>query len=80
MVLPKGLDHNTLKMVWEKLVEFNEPFTTEQMASMIVISHVSIRKYLEFLTSMQILKLDLHHLEQLVARYININVLINRRI
>ncbi len=60
LVLPKGLDHNTLKMVWEKVVELNEPFTTEQMATLIGISRVSIRKYLEFLTSLQILKLDLH--------------------
>lgn len=60
LVLPKGLDHNTLKMVWEKVVELNEPFTTEQMAAFIGISRVSIRKYLEFLTSLQILKLDLH--------------------
>lgn len=58
--LPKGLDKNTLATVWEAIREFDGMFTTDEVAVKVGISRVSIRKYLEFLKTMQLLKLDLH--------------------
>ena len=47
VTLPKGLDKNTLGTVWDCIC-------------MVGISRVSIRKYLEFLKCLHLLKLDLH--------------------
>ena len=54
VTLPKGLDKNTLGTVWACICSIDGMFTTEEVAGMVGISRVSIRKYLEFL------KLDLH--------------------
>ena len=58
--LPKGLDKNTLSTVWNCIFEIEGMFTTEEVAGKVGISRVSIRKYLEFLKSLHLLKLDLH--------------------
>ena len=58
--LPKGLDKHTLKMVWDSICEFKGMFSTEDVAAKVGISRVSIRKYLEFLKTINLLKLDLH--------------------
>lgn len=58
--MPKGLDRNTLRAVWVEVCKMEEEFTTEEIASIVGISRVSIRKYLEFLKHLQILSLDLH--------------------
>lgn len=58
--LPKGLDKNTLSTVWECIQSIEGMFTTEEVAGKVGISRVSIRKYLEFLKSLHLLKLDLH--------------------
>lgn len=58
--LPKGLDKNTLATVWECIKGIDGMFTTEEVASIVGISRVSIRKYLEFLKTLHLLKLDLH--------------------
>ena len=58
--LPKGLDKNTLSTVWSCICEIEGMFTTEEVAGKVGISRVSIRKYLEFLKSLHLLKLDLH--------------------
>lgn len=59
-LLPKGLDRNTLKMVWQALEGINrETFTTEEMANRIGISRVSMRKYLDFLKQINILDIEI---------------------
>lgn len=58
--LPKGLDKNTLAVVWKCILTFDGMFTTEEVSAKVGISRVSIRKYLEFLKSLRLLKLDLH--------------------
>ncbi len=58
--LPKGLDKNTLATVWDCIKNIEGMFTTEEVAAMVGISRVSIRKYLEFLKTLHLLKLDLH--------------------
>lgn len=58
--MPKGLDRNTLKTVWQAACGIEKEFTTEEIASLVGISRVSIRKYLEFLKNLQILSLELH--------------------
>lgn len=58
--LPKGLDKNTLATVWDCIKNIEGMFTTEEVAVMVGISRVSIRKYLEFLKTLHLLKLDLH--------------------
>ena len=60
VTLPKGLDKNTLGTVWDCICSIDGMFTTEEVAGMVGISRVSIRKYLEFLKSLHLLKLDLH--------------------
>ncbi len=58
--LPKGLDKHTLGTVWECIRVLDGMFTTEEIAVKVGISRVSIRKYLQFLKSLHLLKLDLH--------------------
>lgn len=60
LFIPKGLDRNTLKTVWQSVCGMKKEFTTEEIASLVGISRVSIRKYLEFMKNLQILSLDLH--------------------
>jgi CitB family two-component system response regulator MalR len=58
-LLPKGLDRNTLKTIWQSLdTNAGEPFTTEELANRIGISRVSARKYLQFLLKLQLLELE----------------------
>ena len=60
VTLPKGLDKNTLVVVWKCILTFDGMFTTEEVSAKVGISRVSIRKYLEFLKTVRLLKLDLH--------------------
>jgi two-component system, CitB family, response regulator MalR len=57
--LPKGLDQNTLKVIWEKVCEkADDTFNAEEMALCVGISRVSMRKYLNFLTELEILNCE----------------------
>lgn len=60
VALPKGLDKNTLATVWNCILTLDGMFTTEEVSAKVGISRVSIRKYLEFLKTLRLLKLDLH--------------------
>ncbi|MBZ9685441.1 response regulator [Clostridium estertheticum] len=54
---PKGLDKNTLKLVWDKILEIKDTaFSTDELAVLLGISRVSIRKYLNFLEEINALK------------------------
>jgi CitB family two-component system response regulator MalR len=56
-IFPKGLDRNTLKLVWDKILELKDiTFSTEELAVLVGISRVSIRKYLNFLEEIKALK------------------------
>ncbi len=58
--LPKGLTRNTLKMIWEHILERKEePFSTEELANQAGISRVSIRKYLNFLSDIGLLETEM---------------------
>jgi CitB family two-component system response regulator MalR len=58
--LPKGVDRNTLNVIWKKIQELGQsPFSTEEIANQIGVSRVSMRKYLEFLKQIGSLKLEL---------------------
>jgi CitB family two-component system response regulator MalR len=58
--LPKGVDRNTLNVIWKKIQELGQsPFSTEEIANKIGVSRVSMRKYLEFLKQIGSLKLEL---------------------
>lgn len=58
--LPKGIDRNTLTIVWEQIKLLDkELFSTEEMAKYIGVSRVSMRKYLEFMRQIGVLKLEL---------------------
>lgn len=55
--LPKGIDRNTLKIVWEHIRDDEgRDFTTEEMARRVGVSRVSMRKYLAFLMALEILR------------------------
>lgn len=57
--LPKGLTKNTLKLIWEKILENKtEVFSTEEMAQQVGISRVSMRKYLFFLADIHIIETE----------------------
>ncbi len=58
--IPKGLDRNTLKTVWQEICQLDDVFTTEEISALVGISRVSIRKYLEFLKTLKVLSLELH--------------------
>ena len=50
---PKGLTKQTLQLIWQKIESLNgRVFTTDEMAQL-VISRVSIRKYVMFLTELE---------------------------
>ncbi len=60
--LPKGLNKNTLIKIWGGVVrQGKRRFTTEQIASLIGLSRVSTRKYLEFLKDINMLSLDVEY-------------------
>jgi len=57
--LPKGIDRNTLKSVLQALADMmGSEFTTQEMADKVGVSRVSMRKYLEFLLQLKLLKLE----------------------
>jgi len=58
--IPKGLEKTTLYNVWQEIVKIDGNFTTEEISKKVGISRVSIRKYLEFLKSINILHLELN--------------------
>jgi len=57
--LPKGLTRNTLQRVWKEIGTFGkQSFTTEELASRVGVSRVSMRKYVSFLAEIQVLETD----------------------
>jgi CitB family two-component system response regulator MalR len=59
--LPKGLDRNTLEKVLRVITERPDPslwFTSEEIAQLIGISRVSVRKYFEFLGTLKVLRME----------------------
>jgi CitB family two-component system response regulator MalR len=57
--LPKGLNRDTLKLVWEQIQETGrEPFSTEEISQRVGISRVSMRKYLSFLDEIGVLETE----------------------
>lgn len=60
--LPKGLDKNTLKKTWISIQNMNtQSFSTEEIAKIIGISRVSMRKYLSFLLEKEILSMNVEY-------------------
>jgi Response regulator of citrate/malate metabolism len=58
--IPKGLEKTTLYNVWQEIIKIEGTFTTEEISALVGISRVSIRKYLEFLKSVNVLHLELN--------------------
>ncbi|PFN26002.1 response regulator [Bacillus cereus] len=55
--LPKGLTKQTLQLIWQKIESLNgQAFTTNEMAKLVGVSRVSIRKYVMFLTEIEVLE------------------------
>lgn len=58
--IPKGLDKNTLKLSWEKIISLGGgSFSTEEIANQVGISRISMRKYVSFLEEAGILKKEI---------------------
>lgn len=58
--LPKGSDKLTLKMIWDTVAKKNkESFITEDIADGLNISKITVRKYLEFMVTINVLEKDL---------------------
>lgn len=74
--IPKGLDKNTLKNVWTSIQKIGDKtFSTEEIANVVGISRVSMRKYLEFLKQIEILsmKVEYGYIGRPIYRYKCIN-------
>ena len=56
--LPKGLSRITLKKVIEAIQQQNTGFTTQQIADILDISRITIRKYLNHLVNINVLSED----------------------
>lgn len=59
--LPKGLDRATLERVCHAIVdrpEANPWFTSEEISGLVGISRVSVRKYVEFLCGLKVLRME----------------------
>ncbi|MEI4832302.1 response regulator [Bacillus sp. FJAT-53711] len=55
--LPKGLTKQTLQLVWQQIESlYGKEFTTDEMAQLVGISRVSIRKYVLFLIEIGVLE------------------------
>lgn len=55
--LPKGLTTSTLESILKVIqTKANQPFSTDDISEITVISRVSVRKYLKFLTNLGILE------------------------
>ncbi|MFD0770514.1 response regulator [Bacillus sp. CGMCC 1.60114] len=55
--LPKGLTKQTLQLVWKQIESLHgKEFTTDEMAQLVGISRVSIRKYVLFLIEIGVLE------------------------
>ncbi len=55
--LPKGLTKQTMQLIWQKTESLNgRAFTTDEMAQLVGVSRVSIRKYVMFLTEIGVLE------------------------
>ncbi len=59
--MPKGLDRNTLRNIWRIISEREEDFDTREIADTMKISRVSMRKYLNYLQSLGIIKLNVEY-------------------
>lgn len=59
--LPKGLDRNTIKRVWDQILETEGEFTAETMAISAGLSPVSIRKYLKHFQNMDLLSTEVSY-------------------
>lgn len=59
--LPKGLDRNTIKRVWDQILETKGEFTAETMASTVGLSPVSIRKYLKHFQNIDLLSTEVSY-------------------
>ncbi len=59
--LPKGLDRNTVKRVWDKIVEINSEFSADEMATYVGLSPVSIRKYLKHFENIRLLSTEVSY-------------------
>lgn len=58
--VPKGIDRHTLITAWEEIKKFSTTaFSTEELAQAVGVSRVSMRKYLDFLRQIGVLKLEL---------------------
>lgn len=56
---PKGLNRNTIKRVWDKILETADEFTAEEMAESVGLSPVSIRKYLKHFENVDLLSIEI---------------------
>lgn len=59
--LPKGLDRNTIKKVWDQIVQTEGEFTAEAMAISVGLSPVSIRKYLKHFQNIDLLRAEVSY-------------------
>jgi len=57
--MPKGLQRDTLKRIWQVVSQTKGSFTADELAQSVGLSQVSIRKYLKYLQSMDLLTMEM---------------------
>lgn len=59
--LPKGLNKETLRQIFEVIMELNTPASAEEIAEGVKLTRVTVRRYLEFLEQCNVLKSELKY-------------------
>lgn len=59
--LPKGLDPNTIKRVWDKIIEIDGEFSADEMAIYTGLSPVSVRKYFKYFHTIKLLNSEISY-------------------
>lgn len=59
--LPKGLDRNTIRTIWEQIIRTEREFSADEIASAVGLSQVSMRKYLKYLQGLELISAEVSY-------------------
>ncbi|WP_346355030.1 response regulator [Azotosporobacter soli] len=60
--VPKGIDRKTLQTVWHRIKQSGgQSFSTEELANLVGLTRISMRKYLEFIKQLDLLEHEISY-------------------
>lgn len=59
--LPKGLDRNTIRIIWEQIIRTEREFSADEIAGAVGLSQVSMRKYLKYLQGLRLISAEVSY-------------------